>query len=666
MKPLALVLSAIACQCNVSLAGVQIINATQDGHLSGGIQWLQGACTPAPTPLNIDRTGSIPGAVSVSGSLVSCDSSISASGAESVTTVSNGFAFQGTYSAMVTLGSAVTASTGTNITQSYDFDVVDQPETLTVAISGETNVPDNYPYHFDFRWAVTQRGGPVVCSQPDPCPTECCISSCSLPVGQYHLDLADPGGFSITLPGDPFPSISGQTTGSVTFSPCTTCPPAEPGGTRAVIHVTRAGTTLEGRSGYRTTKAENEVVPAPPTRSAFIATWSHVSGATSYHLDISTSSGFRSYVNGYRDLDVGQMTSHAITGLKPGTTYYYRVRSFNSQRILSNSAVERVTTSNGPGLIINPAFDSSITGDPNAAGIEAMIIRAISIHESLFADKIIVSILFRYAPTAANGCTGLGCGVVASSETDFKPFSWDMFVAHLIADNTTRNDAVAIASLPQTQLSSDVSVSTANARALGLDAQPKVCANGCVQSGCPYDGIITLNSLVPFAFTRPPSPDQYDAQRTTEHEIDEVMGLSSFLGPPKTDPDVQPQDLFSWASAGTRNLGTSGQRYFSIDSGLTNIVNFNQLPCGDFGDWQGNPTDTCESPPHCPQVNPYVQNVVPCPEQVDDISVSSPEGTSLDVIGYDLAESQSPTPTVTVTPTPRATPRPRPTPHRRP
>ena len=61
-----------------------------------------------------------------------------------------------------------------------------------------------------------------------------------------------------------------------------------------------------------------------------MATWASVSGATSYHLDVSTSSGFDSYVYGYRNLDVGQITSHVVYGLTPGTTYYYRFRAYNS------------------------------------------------------------------------------------------------------------------------------------------------------------------------------------------------------------------------------------------------------------------------------------------------------------------------------------------------
>jgi hypothetical protein len=71
------------------------------------------------------------------------------------------------------------------------------------------------------------------------------------------------------------------------------------------------------------TPAEIEI-PAP-TRSGLMANWKSVSGAMGYPLDVSTSNSFDSYVKGYRDLDVGNVTDRVVTGLNPGTTYYYRV-----------------------------------------------------------------------------------------------------------------------------------------------------------------------------------------------------------------------------------------------------------------------------------------------------------------------------------------------------
>src|SRR5215471_14760335 len=72
------------------------------------------------------------------------------------------------------------------------------------------------------------------------------------------------------------------------------------------------------------------VSSAPPTRSSFMASWARVNGAIRYLLDVSTDRAFGSYVNGYHDLDVGNVTGRVVTGLNPGTTYYYRVHAYGA------------------------------------------------------------------------------------------------------------------------------------------------------------------------------------------------------------------------------------------------------------------------------------------------------------------------------------------------
>ena len=402
--------------------------------------------------------------------------------------------------------------------------------------------------------------------------------------------------------------------------------PFQPGG---ATHETRGDsqTALQFPNASEA-PAEIEAVPsAPPTRSSFMATWDNVTGAAGYLLDVSTSSSFSSYVEGYHDLDVGNVTGRVVTGLTPGTTYYYRVRPYDATGPGSYSEATTSTTVATTGLIIHATFDTSITGNPNAAAIEAMINRAISIYETLFSDPITIQIRFRYSTTLPNG-DPIPADFIALSNFVSYPIPWNTYINALRADAKTSNDHLANASLPGSALSPNLQPSSAGGRAVGLDTPPAMFANGTVGIGGPYDGIVTLNSATPYQFSRPPSASNFDAQRSTEHEIDEVMGLGSHLNLNPVGTDLRPQDLFSWSSAGVRNISSSGTRFFSINGGVTNLVNFNQNPPADFGDWRS---------AACPQAHPYVQNAFVCPGQYSDVTTMSPEGINLDVIGYDLA-----------------------------
>ncbi|MEP6586235.1 MAG: fibronectin type III domain-containing protein [Candidatus Udaeobacter sp.] len=395
------------------------------------------------------------------------------------------------------------------------------------------------------------------------------------------------------------------------------------------VHVTRAHwESLFQVPNINELSPEREPVsPPPPTRSSFVATWERIGDAKGYLLDVSTSSAFDTYVDGYHDLDVGNATGRVVTGLNRNTTYYYRVRPYDAAGAGSYSHVMTATTVPTVGLVIHPTFDSSITNNPNAAAIQAMISRAISFHESLFTDPITIQIRFRYATTAPDG-TPLPMGTLARTDILLYLIPWNVYISALRADATTSNDTQANTSLPGTALSPNVRPSSAGGRAVGLNTPPAMFANGTIGQGGPYDAIVTLNSAEPYQFNRPVSASSFDAQRSTEHEVDEAIGLGSRLG--GNGNDLRPQDLFSWSSPGHRNISTSGTRYFSINGGVTNIVNFNQNPNGDLGDWFSE---------QCPQTHPYVQNAVGCPGQYSDISAASPEGINLDVIGYDLTQT---------------------------
>src|SRR5207237_10389991 len=123
--------------------------------------------------------------------------------------------------------------------------------------------------------------------------------------------------------------------------------------------------------------------------------------------------------------------------------------------------------------------------------------------------------------------------------------------------------------------------------------------------------------------SRTTSASNDGGQRATEHEMDEILGIGSRLS--IGGSDLRPQDLFSWSSAGVRNLTSSGTRYFSINRGTSHIVNFNQNSTGDFGDWLSTA---------CPQANPYVQNAFGCGGQFSDVTATSLVVINIDVLVY--------------------------------
>lgn len=294
------------------------------------------------------------------------------------------------------------------------------------------------------------------------------------------------------------------------------------------------------------------------------------------------------------------------------------------------------------GLIIDPTFDSSITSQGDAAGIEATINEAIHVFEATYSNPITVSIVFQ-----AGG--GLGESQVGSVyEVPYSEF-YSALVANdanpaAIAGLTANGGASTKNPVNNTDL---ILVKSANARALGLTAAPLCTPVGtsgslvCGGSGSgAVDGIISLNTNI----TYPPQPDggtggnTYGLESTAEHEIDEVLGLGSALpdcndsGPSPctsaSSPYPDPEDLFRYtgpdqfASINVNCADTITPAYFSY-TGATDITDFNTACNGaDWADWSTGSS-------------PQVQDAFGQPGE--DPAYGANEIAAMSAIGYTLA-----------------------------
>lgn len=147
-----------------------------------------------------------------------------------------------------------------------------------------------------------------------------------------------PVGSSVTVTGENFntfltTTVNGTpaTITNVTATTLTFTVP--PGATNGKIGLTLNGQTILSTDNFIVTPTAAAATTVQQT--GFTANWSNV-GAAEYFLDLSTDN-FTTFVTGFSNQSVGNVTSLAISGLNSGTSYQYRVRSSDGSAISGNS-----------------------------------------------------------------------------------------------------------------------------------------------------------------------------------------------------------------------------------------------------------------------------------------------------------------------------------------
>lgn len=149
--------------------------------------------------------------------------------------------------------------------------------------------------------------------------------------------------------------------------------------------------------------SESIAAPAAQTASSiqtdrFTANWTSVATATGYKLYVSADENFSTHLSGYNPKNVGNNVSDVVSSLSSSTTYYYRVRSYNTETESTNSNSVSVTTSSSASGDETIFFSEYIEGSSYNKALE--IYNGIGTDTDL--SKVTVKIYFNENSTSSD------------------------------------------------------------------------------------------------------------------------------------------------------------------------------------------------------------------------------------------------------------------------
>jgi hypothetical protein len=293
-------------------------------------------------------------------------------------------------------------------------------------------------------------------------------------------------------------------------------------------------------------------------------------------------------------------------------------------------------------LLIVPTFDSTLTGNANAAALEAAINTAASTIGGLYSNPGTVQVLFDF-----------DSGVLGETQSGEALLTYPNYATQLAADSAAHPTntvlATAVANLSKGNAADDVVGTTAFLR-VGLGLTGSAVAPSLTSGSGTYDSIISIGNLS----TTPAGAGQNSqAVAVVEHELDEVLGgggtgttlndsqslFVPYVGAGKVV--LGPTDFYRYQSAGSTcadvtsttsyTTNSSEVACYSIDGGNTAIVQMNEAGNGvaDYGDFA--------TPPGTPNIQDAFYTGT-----TDIYSSASPEFQMLESIGYDAANLPEP------------------------